>query len=87
MLICHDGKAREVLEDAGIRIPDDVGLVHLNLGLDTPGWTGMHLDDARIGEACVDLLVSQIQQNQRGVPEFPYEMLLRPEWRKGETTR
>jgi LacI family transcriptional regulator len=86
VLICHDGKTREVLEDAGIRVPDDVGLVHLNLGLDTPGWTGMYLDDARIGEACVDLLVSQIQQNQRGVPEFPYEILLRPEWRNGGTT-
>jgi LacI family transcriptional regulator len=87
VVICHDGQTRTVLEEAGIRVPEDVGLVHLNLGLDTPNWTGMYLDDARIGEACVDLLVSQIQQNQRGIPAFPYEMLLRSNWRKGETTR
>ena len=86
VVVCHDGTARALLADAGLSVPEDLGLVHLNLGLDTPGWTGMYLDDARIGAACVDLLVSQIQQNQRGVPDFPYEMLLRPVWRKGETT-
>ncbi len=85
VLICMDGRTRAVLEQGGMRVPQDIGLVHLNLGLDTPGWTGMYLDGSQVGAACVDLLVSQLQQNQRGVPDQPYELLLRPQWKRGNT--
>jgi len=85
VLICMDVRTRRVLEEGGIRVPQDMGLVHLNLGLDTPDWTGMYLDGAQVGAACVDLLVSQLQQNQRGIPSQPYELLLRPQWRRGTT--
>ncbi len=85
VLVCADVRAMALLNELGLRVPEDIGLLHLNLGLDTPGWSGMYLDGSRIGAATVDLIVSQIQQNQRGIPEQPYELLLRPQWRRGET--
>ena len=87
VVVCNDVHTRQLLEDWGYQIPEDIGLVHLSLGPDTPNWTGMRLEASRMGAACVDLLLSQIQHNQRGVPKAPYETLLRALWVKGDTTR
>lgn len=82
VIICNDVHARDLLTNWGVAIPKDLGLVHLSLGPDTPDWTGMFMDGRQIGAACVDLLLSQIQQNERGVPDTPYEKLLRSHWVK-----
>lgn len=85
VILCEDAGARDLLEGWGYSLPGDIGLVHLALGPDTPGWSGMRIDGSQIGAACIDLLLSQIQHNQRGIPEHPYEMLLRAQWVKGNT--
>lgn len=87
VIVCNDQRVRGILESWGHDIPGDLGLVHLSLGPDTPDWSGMFMDGRQIGAACVDLLISQIQHNQRGVPRDAYEMLLRSRWLKGKTTR
>ncbi|MCC5846510.1 MAG: LacI family DNA-binding transcriptional regulator [Verrucomicrobia bacterium] len=87
VVVCNDVRARQMLESWGYDIPNDIGLVHLSMGPDTPHWSGMRLEGSQIGAACVDLLLSQMQQNKRGVPKAPYETLLRANWVKGETTR
>jgi len=85
VLLCEDAGALELLQSWGMKVPEDIALVHLALGPDTPGWTGMKIDGEQVGAACVDLLLSQIQHNQRGIPSSAYEMLLRPQWVAGTT--
>lgn len=86
VILCEDVNIRGLLEEWGMSVPEDVALAHLALGPDTPEWSGMKIDGSFLGAACVDLLLSQIQHNQRGIPEHAYEMLLRSRWVRGTTT-
>jgi LacI family transcriptional regulator len=86
VLVCEDVNTLDLLREWGYSVPDDLALVHLAVGPDTPDWSGMKIDGALVGAACVDLLLSQIQHNQRGIPDNAYEMLLRSRWVNGKTT-
>ena len=75
------------LKAAGRRIPDDVGVIQLEWRASRPEIAGMNQHNRVTGEAAVDMVVSQIHQNESGVPEFPRATLIGATWVDGASVR
>lgn len=73
------------LRDAGISVPGQVGFASVCV-LKAEG-AGIFQDFEAIGAAAVNLLVSQLYTNQRGLPEHPQTNLILGSWRAGKTIR
>jgi DNA-binding LacI/PurR family transcriptional regulator len=71
------------LSAARIRIPQDIGYAALNLFQHDPRYAGVYHNPAHTGAAAVNLLVSQLYQNERGLPAVPTEVLLNGQWQDG----
>jgi LacI family transcriptional regulator len=76
------------LRDAGARVPADCGFADLDVE-PTPGdaCSGIRQNYEQVASAAVDLVVSQIQRNERGIPAHPKVVLIEGEWIDGGTTR
>jgi LacI family transcriptional regulator len=76
------------LPNLGKRIPEDISLVTLSLSEGESGAahvSGISQNNLTIGEAAVDLVVSQLQHNERGVPAYPHVVLTDGRWSEGRT--
>ncbi|MEO7598171.1 MAG: LacI family DNA-binding transcriptional regulator [Opitutus sp.] len=71
------------LKAAGRRIPDDVGVIQLEWRATRPEIAGMNQHNRVTGEAAVDMIVSQIHNNETGVQEFPRATLIGASWVDG----
>ncbi|EIP97693.1 transcriptional regulator [Opitutaceae bacterium TAV1] len=74
------------LEAGGRRIPDDIGLVPTIIS-DNSFLSGMNENGPVIGAAAVDLLVSMLHRNERGVPTHPQRVLIEGSWVDGKSVR
>jgi LacI family transcriptional regulator len=70
------------LAQLGISIPRDVGYVDMFLEGDS-GYAGVRQNCERVGEVAMEILVSQLQQNIRGVPSIPTTTLVDGTWENG----
>jgi len=52
----------------GLRVPRDIGLVHLDWSAEVAPLAGVDLDVEALGAAAVDLLVGQLHAHEHGVP-------------------
>lgn len=86
-IICADARVAVALEQLGHRIPDTIGLAHLSLADDVKGWSGIDEQHELIGSAAVDIIVSQLEHNERGLPANPRCILIDGRWLDGSTTR
>jgi DNA-binding LacI/PurR family transcriptional regulator len=85
----------EVILDAGnhfewlqdLTIPDRIGYASLNWSAEHPERAGIDQQAEVLGEAAVDLLVSQLQNNERGIPAHPRIVMTPGEWRDGMTVK
>jgi LacI family transcriptional regulator len=75
------------LKAHGVRIPDDVGVIQLEWRASRPDIAGMNQHNDVTGEAAVDLVVSQLHNNEHGVPTFPRATLIGATWMDGKTVR
>ncbi len=87
VMIAQSFEAVQLVEEAGWKVPDEMGVVHLNVGPDVPDWSGMKTNQLGIGRAAVDLVVNQLVRNEYGIPEEAREVVLRAKWQAGVTTR
>ncbi|MET0262707.1 MAG: LacI family DNA-binding transcriptional regulator [Rariglobus sp.] len=75
----------------GKRIPEDISLVTLSYPDDEDASiahiSGINQNNFTIGEAAVDLIVSQLQHNDTGLPAHPRVMLIDGFWNEGTTLR
>lgn len=78
---------REWVEQVGRAIPNDCGLVNLNVVDDVENWSGIRENHELIGAAAVDLLIGQLSRNEIGVPRHPRKVLIPGEWHEGATLR
>ena len=72
-------------EEAGWRVPQDIGLIQLEWRKDHGDWAGMHQHNDEVGEAAVEMIIGMIHRNQIGVPEFPRATLIGSSWVDGKT--
>lgn len=78
---------RDWVEESGRSVPEDVGLVNLNVVEDVENWSGIRENHDLIGAAAVDLLIGQLSRNEIGIPRQPRKVLIPGEWHEGGTLR
>lgn len=86
-LITFDQHVPEWLEKMGLKIPEDIGLVVHDWTPTMKGYAGIHQRRDHVAAAGVDLVATQLLQNECGVPEVPRQILIPPEWIEGESVR
>jgi LacI family transcriptional regulator len=75
------------LKARNLRVPEDIGVIQLEWRASKPEIAGMNQHNDVTGEAAVDLVVSQIHNNEHGVPSFPRAALIGATWMHGTTVR
>lgn len=75
------------VRESGRRVPDDVGFANVFWSPLTATHAGIDQDFERLGAAAVDLLVSLLNRNERGLPTKPTVLEVDGEWRDGPTLR
>jgi DNA-binding LacI/PurR family transcriptional regulator len=71
----------------GLRFPEDIGFVVHDW---TPGMTGLagiYQQRDHLAAAAVDLVVTQLSQHERGIPEVPRQIMITPRWVEGPSVR
>ena len=86
-LISFDTYVPEWLAKLGLRIPDDIGLVVHDWTSRMVGFAGIHQRRNHVAAAAVDLVATQLQHNERGIPEVPRQILIPPAWIDGASIR
>lgn len=69
----------------GLRIPSDVAFLYLEWGEDESETAGIRQNARMVGAAAVDLVVEQLEHNERGLPGSPKVVLVAGEWVDGPT--
>ncbi len=73
----------DALVEDGLKIPKDVGLVHLDWHVGIPHLAGMRQNNCEVGSAGVDLVVGQLQKNEFGAQQHPKVVQIESIWVDG----
>lgn len=71
----------------GLQVPEDVGLMHLDLLPEMENWAGMRQNYALIGAAAAELVLSQLSHNEFGARSDAKLVLTESEFQPGPTIR
>jgi LacI family transcriptional regulator len=82
----HEGMLGWIRE-AGFRVPEEIGFATLRGAGGPERCSGFVVDRTLIAVAAVDLLMTQIRNNQWGFPANRQRVLIEPTWVDGETLR
>lgn len=85
-IIIVDKEVIRWLDELGLRSPQDIGVAHVDLPPDLDGVTGIDQSSRKVGAAAVDLLISQIRHNERGIPPVPRIIMVEGTFVQGNTT-
>jgi LacI family transcriptional regulator len=75
------------LRAAGFRVPEEIGFTSLFWRNEAEGCSGFDQDFEQIAAGAVDLVVAQLNHNERGVPKKPRVVLVEGNWVQGRTVR
>ncbi|RRJ94598.1 LacI family transcriptional regulator [Opitutaceae bacterium TAV4] len=75
------------LKEAGCKIPDEVGIAHLDLADSWRHLAGVRQNNFETGRAAVHLVIDQINRNVCGIPEHPRSVLIKGDWFAGPSVR
>jgi LacI family transcriptional regulator len=75
------------IKACGVAVPADAGLAILNWEPESGGTSGIDQNSIGVGAGAVDVTVSQIHANERGIPAQPKITLIEGHWRDGQTLR
>lgn len=87
VLISFDTHVPGWLTRMELRVPEDVGFVVHDWTPKMKGFAGIYHRRDHIAAAAVDLVVTQLSQNERGVPAYPRQIMVPPEWVEGASVR
>lgn len=75
------------MQEIGIRVPEDVGFAHQSVFAEFQECTGVDQRNRQLVSAAVEMIISQLHMNLRGLPRNPRSILLEGVWNPGTTTR
>lgn len=87
VVISFDSHAPGWLRRLGLRAPEDVGFVAHDWTPSMSGLAGIDQRRDHLAAAAVDLVVTQLSQHERGVPEVPRQIMIPPRWVDGPSLR
>jgi LacI family transcriptional regulator len=87
VVLGHLPQAIEWMEQCGARIPATHGFVSLNLTADFRPCAGRDLKPGLIGACAAEMLIAQLQRNERGIPQSPLTTLVPGCWVEGPSLR
>ncbi|PTX94837.1 LacI family transcriptional regulator [Verrucomicrobia bacterium LW23] len=87
VMTSHQGDLLNFLPKAGIRIPEDIGVINLAAAGTGIAETGIHESNEQIGRTAINLLVGMLHRDERGVPRTPIQTLVDGDWVEGNTLR
>ncbi len=76
------GNLPELLDRAGCRVPDDLGVAALSL-LDGHFDSGVDQNSLEVGHVAMATLAALIHQNERGIPQYCRRILVEGRWVDG----
>lgn len=71
------------IKGMGWRVPQDVAFISIDWAPEYPDFAGFNQHHELHGSVAIDMLISQILQNERGLPEIPRVVLVKGEWADG----
>lgn len=74
------------LGELGLSTPRDIGLANVDLLPSMKGITGINQNSPQVGAAAVELLISLINSNLRGIPAIPQILMVQGDFVQGRTT-
>lgn len=86
-IITIGAETEDWLKALGVRVPQEVGLANIDLRPDMKATTGINQNSPEVGAAAVDLVVSLLRHNERGVPAIPRVTMVQGTFVEGKTTR
>ncbi len=78
-------EAKEAVENAGFRIPEDVAFASAFLNKDERVMSGVYQNDYMIGQKAVDMVIDMLHRGETGIPRIPVRMLVEGEFYPGTT--
>jgi LacI family transcriptional regulator len=84
-VICLDNRMVSWVKEAGFRVPEDIGVVHLAIDDDVLDWTGIHSRRRECAATAVDWLIALMRNRQFGLPTTPLDISVRGTWSPGCT--
>ena len=75
------------LASSGYDVPDEIGLVSLDVTSIHADWTGVEQHSDEIGRAAVDMLFSKLHAGERGIPNLPRTLQVHGHWHEGRTLK
>ncbi len=72
--------------ESGIEVPAEVGIANVDLRPEMNEVTGIDQNSDHVGAAAVDLLISLMKYNERGLPEHPKTLMVDGHFVQGKTT-
>jgi DNA-binding LacI/PurR family transcriptional regulator len=83
VILCHHTDPLHWLCRHSVRVPEDVSLVHLAWNPLLKTWAGIDRQNEIIGARGLDLVVEQLNANERGIPQYPKMVLVGDKWVDG----
>ena len=87
VILIHEEEIKLWLANLGKRVPQDTGLIHVDINRTMKGWAGMDHNHAEIGATTVDSLISLIHAGEHGPARYPVATMVEAIWRNGRTVR
>ncbi|PXA04369.1 hypothetical protein DDZ13_07505 [Coraliomargarita sinensis] len=87
VVITNKVEVYDALIEEGIRIPDDLGVIHLDWHDGISHLAGMRQNNRVVGSAGVDLVVGQLQKNEYGSQQFPKVVQIESVWIDGGSVK
>ncbi len=86
-LITFDSHVPSWLRRLSLQFPQDIGLVAHDWTPAMKGFAGIYQRRDHVAAAAVDLIATQLANNERGLPEVPRQILIPPQWIEGFSIR
>ena len=87
VVLGHWSGVIEWMEQSGALVPLTHGFVSMNNTMQDRPCAGLDLQPRLLGARGVELVIAQLQRNERGSPEFPSTTSLLSRWEDGPTLR
>ncbi len=84
-LVMQDNRCLVWLREAGLRVPEQIAVAHLNRSSEQKAVAGIDQEFEFVGAATVDLVAEQCRFGEFGIPLRPKDVLLDGVWVPGRT--